>query len=477
MPVDKTKLVRNLQIRRGLEGPQFVLTWDAPEDLTNISQIVIRRKQYGFPRFITEGGEVFAGPPAAGFLTDLDLAACRCYYYTAFTVMVGGEVMYNSSVQVSELALETGFFARKLFELLPVAFVNGDKRLAEGSPGKIALEKTFDSVGKEFFNLIEDGTLKKGELQRFLRVMAVELDIAKGLIDCLPSQFDVDETCCKNLQAMGALLGIDVNTEFPCEKQRNEIKQWVPILQVKGTGQAIAAKARSISELTTRIQEWCKNILITNRLDRTTLVHHTEWPVNFDMPGDTVDYTPGGGKGFTSFTVYFLLGDGEENCDVCLDAPVVKKLAREVPKLYPVCRQGNLVFIDCRFVDEYDVTEIEEIATDEIEDLYVEDYTKHCWLITNRLTDTVSPPVPPSLIGPSLASGFGLEHHYTNSLEARTAGPSVTCFMDDFFDLVECVCRINRGRINCSRIGECADTELVCTPRVSEARVDCSAVE
>lgn len=461
--VDLDVLVRELRLRRGLEGPQLILTWKVPADTTDIEAIVVVRKKYEFPATVGDGLIVFDGPPADGFVTDLDLAPCTCYYYTVFTKTFGGDYLHHVTTQAAELAIETGFFAKKLFNMLPDMYVIGDKRLEEGGVGRLTLTKIFDSLSSEFFNLIEAGEKSRGELERFLRVVAVELDIVKGLIDCLPSQFDVDDTCCKNLQAMAALLDLQLNTEFPCIKQRNEIKSQVPILQKKGTKASIEARARAISGLPTRIQEWCGNILITNRLSRTT-VRLDVGSQNYGLPGDTTDYTPGGEKTFTSFTVFFML-----ECDDCLDKPVVLKLERELPRLYPVCRTGHLVFVDCRFVEEYDVEDIEEFATDEIEDaVVVEDVRTHCWLITNRLTDATSP----APLGPSLF--LGQERHYTNSLAAMTANPFRVC-VERWWDEIECCGRINQARINCSRINVDCETTL-CIDRVDAGRVDCSRV-
>jgi len=470
--VDTDLLAQEVTLRRGLEGPQLVLTWKAPLDSASVDRIVVVRKKYEFAELPTAGGGqtiVFDGPPGDGSVTDIapDIEPCRCYYYTVFSVKADGEEHHDPSTQAADFAIETGFFAKKLFELLPDLYVVGDKRLEKEEPGKLALQKTFDTASKEFFNLLEDGVIERGQLQRFLRTVAVELDIVKGLIDCLPVIWDVDEACCRFLEPLAALIGLNINKEFPCNVQREEIRQHVAILKIKGTKLGVEARARLISRLTVRSQECLTNILISNMLDRTTMKSpNPGLGAIYKLPGDDTDFTPGGDIGFNCFRIFFML-----DCDDCLSDAIVKKLERELPKEWPMCRSGQLVFVDCVFTDEYDTDQIQELVSDIIEDaVVVEDFRTHCWLITNRLTDTVFPPP----IGPSLL--LGRERHYTNSLAARTPAPG-PCVDDSFFDLVECVCRINRGRINCSRIGECADVELLCPPRVDEARVDCSGVE
>lgn len=412
-------LARNLEIRRGLEGPQLVLTWTSPEVTAAIEKIVIVRKKYDFPTTPLNGpGQkiVYEGPPADGSLTEIfdDIEACRCYYYTVFTVLFGGEALYDPSTQVSEFAVRTGFFAKKLMELLPDAYLIADKKLDELERGRVVLERVFDDVSKEFFNLYEDGVKDKGQLQRLLQILAIELDLVKGLIDCLPTMFDVDETCCRFLEAMAAGLGFGLNNDLSCSRRRNEVKNAVAIYKVKGTRKAIEARARATCGFDARVQNWCGNVLISNRIDRTTVKFpNPGFSGRFMQPGDDTDYTPGGGTiGFFRFTVFLLLG-----CDDCLSEQCLRKLNRVLPPEYPVCRVGRLAAIDCAFRDEYDRDRLREVVCEVLEDRTVaEDNRTSCWLITNRLPGT-----------------DGCRRHSTNSACAVTANPFRVC-VERYFD-------------------------------------------
>lgn len=417
--IDPTLLVRNAAIRRGMEGPQLIVTWEVPSNLVGVEKLVVVRKKYEFPVVITAPGQktVWEGAPADGYVTDTapDIEACACYYYTIFTKMVSGLELYEPVTQVSDFAIETGFFAKKLFELLPDAYVVSDKKLEEAETSKLALTRSFDSATKEFFNLLEDGTIERGQLQRFLRVVAIELDIVKGLIDCLPYAYDVDEACCKFLQPMAALIGLQLNTEFGCIAQRNEIKSQVAILKVKGTKTAVEARARIIASPLggVHIKEWCGNVLVTNRLDRTTLkIPNPGFATSYGLAADTTDYVIGGTVGLNKFTVFVLL-----DCDDCLSDRIVEKLERVLPAEWPICRIGSIVFIDCVWVEHYVIENILEDVKDVIIDAtIVEQFIPFHWLITNRLSDA-NPGPPP--IGPSPV--FPFERHYSNSLRALTA--------------------------------------------------------
>jgi hypothetical protein len=452
---DPDKIVQNVRLRRGLEGPQLILEWDAPKVIPLGGTVRIVRKLYEFSTSPYDGIVVFEGPTAAGFVDDLDLEACKCYYYTIFARELTPDLWYFSpETQASEIAIATGYFPKRLFELLPNVYILGDKLLEDQDRDDdiIALQKIFDSQSKETFNLYENldpnkEPIRKGPLQRFIKTLAIEPDIVKGLIDCMPTLWDVDETCCGNLPALGELIGLEVNREFPCSKQRQEIKEQVAIVKLKGTRAAIRARASLISGQPTNVQEWCGNILISNRLDRTTLkVPNPGLSQTFHLFGDETDYTPGGEIGFNTFTIFFFL-----ECEDCLSAQTVAKLNRVLRPEFPVCRVGNFVFIDCKFVECYDRRRIQEIVTDELTDQVVENFIPHCWLITNRLPDADSETLPRvneahvdvdhleeptqvSMLLPSLYLPF--EHNLTNSIHSLTANPFRVC-VERWWDEVE----------------------------------------
>jgi hypothetical protein len=486
------RLVRNLTIRRGLEGPQLILTWEAPTESLLMDTIRVVRRLYEFPKNPNDGKVVYEGPTGAGFITDCydriqttagetmapsNIEACRCYYYTIFTrsESVYGEFQYETGpyggndywlysveTQVAELAIQTGFFAEALFNLLPNVYILGDKLLESPDKGGdvYALYRAFDSgnplveAPPQYFNLYEnvDPTKepkKKGPLARFLRSIAIEPDIVKGLIDCMPNLWDVNETCCSNLPALGELIGVDVNREFTCTRQREEIKNYVAIYKIKGTKGGVEAEARLISEIAATAKEWCGNILISNRADRTSLKYpNPGLSQTFQLDSDDTDFTPwvkvsGSGKayGFGRFTVYFLL-----ECDDCLSDQIVYKLNRVLPRNWPVCRQGEMVYVDCKWVDTYDRTRLKEMFEEIIEDaVKTEDYRPVFWMTSNRLTDSPDGVLPPP-VDPDLHRPFYRQQ--TNSLKSLTAHPYRVC-LEQFFDQEEATSRNTEDYTDC----------------------------
>lgn len=449
------RLAQNARIRRGLEGPQLIVEWDAPAEISAGMVIRVVRRLFEFAEHPDSGIVVFEGLAADGFVTDLNLDPCRCYYYTILThaFFPKEEWLFGPSTQVSLIAIQTGFFGRDggLLRLLPEIYLLGDKLSDEDVLAReeavFALQPIFDADAHEWFNLGEntDPTKepkKKGPLARFLKSIALELDQVKGLIDCLPTLWDVDETCCDVLPALGANIGLEVNRELPCSAQRQEIKEHVAILKLRGTKTAIRARARTVSGFPVDIQEWCNNILLTNTEGRTLIQAPNPGLVSkFRLPGDDTDYTPGPGIGFFDICIFFRL-----ECDDCLSEEVVKKLNRVMPAELPVCRIGSFAFIDCTFVEDADLEPEETGVEDVIEDAVTDEFSfRTCWLITNSLDDTQDPPDA----GPSLTRGTA--RNLTNAITALTANPNSIC-AELFSDEIICSNRVGRARVGCSRV-------------------------
>lgn len=452
---DSPFLAQNVAIRRGLEGPQLVLEWEKPATVPLGMEIVVVRKLYEFPNSPFDGEVVFTGAADDGYVADLDLEPCKCYYYAIFSHDPFLDVWtFAPSTQASDLAIPTGYFANKLFNMLPNVYVLGDKLLDQDAIARgdaiYPLEKTFDPTHHEWFNIHENTDpskepKKRGPLSRFTKGLAVELDIVKGLADCFPNIFDVDESCCGNLPAMGSLLGLDVNQEFSCARQRDEIKEQVAILKVKGTKTAIQARGALITGLETIVHEWCGNVLISNRIDRTSLrFPNPGFGDRYLLPGDDTSYTPGGEIGFLRFSVFFKL-----LCDSCLTDTVVHKINRVMPPEFPVCRIGDFIFIDCTFEEVYDRLRLQETHWDEIDD-DVEDDTelenRTNWLYSNRLDDSVYPPQ----FGPSAV--LGNSRNLSNS--ARAVSANAWGVMEGWWDEYITPARVSRAVVNHAHVND-----------------------
>jgi phage tail-like protein len=377
-------VVRSLALRRGFEGPQVVAAWEAPPDPARVERIRLVRRFLAFPEGPDDGMVLAEAPPAAGRFTDLDLPGCDCAYYTVFSLRADtGEWVTLPRARGSIIPVATGSFGRRLMALLPELYLIADKKLERGGTGKVALERRQDPARGDWFNLNQDGRTPKGQLARFLKIFGGELDLAKGLIDCLPRQFDVDETCAQNLPLLAALVGLELNRELSIPQQREEIKRQVEVYRLKGTAAAIGAKARSITGFPVGVDDWCDNILVANREDRRVADLAAPWRSRAGLPSDPTSYVIDGSAGglfrWGRFGVFFQIPCGE-----CLPRWVVEKLARILPRYTAACAEARPIFLDCRYEETYDRDRMQEahraVLTERprVERLY-----DLCWLYAN----------------------------------------------------------------------------------------------
>lgn len=380
-------VVRSLALRRGFEGPQVAAAWEQPPEPERVERIRLVRRFLAFPEGPDDGMVLVDGPPEAGRFTDLDLPACACAYYTVFSLRADtGEWVTLPRARGSIIPVETGYFGARLMALLPELYLIADKKLERGGTGKLALERQQDPASGEWFNLDEDGRTAKGQLARFLKIFGGELDLARGLIDCLPRQQDVDETCARNLPHIAALVGLELNRELSIPQQREEIKRQVEVYRLKGTAAAIGAKARSVTGFPVGVDDWCDNILIANHEDRRVADLSAPWRSRAGLPDDptayVIDGSPGGLYSWGRFGVFFQIP-----CEECLPRWVVEKLARVLPRLTPACAEGRPIFLDCRYEETYDRDRLDELHRTVItERPRLERVYDLCWLYTNDET-------------------------------------------------------------------------------------------
>jgi phage tail-like protein len=198
----------------------------------------------------------------------------------------------------------------------------------------------------EWINLGEDGTVLKGQLRRFLKLISFSLDEAKGLIDAFPVILNVDKTDADYLPLIAVLVGIDFNYDIPIPRQREEIKRAVEVYKAKGTIPGIKTFGRTISGLSVDIQEWPKNILMSN--DTSRLSAQASIPEVIDktgLPGDqciySLDFSDSGDYRFDKFGIYFYLTEKGG-----LLKSGAEKLKRLLAKYIPASTMGKLIFID-----------------------------------------------------------------------------------------------------------------------------------
>ena len=326
-------------VRRGYEGEQVIIEYPTPSDPGNVQKIRVVRKLFGFPVDPDDGFIVDESSTQAGkIISDRNVEPLVCYYYKLFTQLTSGEWVTSASVQGEIIPIRTGFHSEKLWMLLPELYKNQDKRADKNGFGKLSL---FEGAGitPEVFNLGEDGSVRKGALRRFLKILGPIFDEIKGLIDALDNQLDVDETCLSKLDFLAPLVGLDLNKELTPDKFRNELKDRVPSLKLKGTVAGIQSVLRSVSGITPQVSELCNNVLYSNRVGCHSLAFTPEEEVSVNCPDDMVKRSIGydGGETFWLWARVFMdiTGFGLTNA-------LLNKWCKALDEQTPVCHDTFL---------------------------------------------------------------------------------------------------------------------------------------
>ena len=329
-------------IRRGYEGPQVIIEWNAPTGSSSIVSFRLVRRRFGFPETEIDGDIIFDGPPGANKISDINVEACICYFYKLFSFPIGGGVVVSPQTQGFIIPLQTGFFAPKMFELMPEVYKLNDKGIGEAVSPKRALLQGTAPGDVEVFNFGEDGSVLRGPLQRIFRVWGPALDEGKGLIDCFPTQIDVDTSCLPELEGIAALLGLVLNKELSPENFRNEARDQVENLKLKGTIPGIQNRLRSVSGLDAIITEQCNLVLISNDPDRISLTFDPVALCNINTALDEIFRSVGFFDNTTPFWLWFNVFLDIDLATFVLDESLARKWCIAIDESSPACHQGFL---------------------------------------------------------------------------------------------------------------------------------------
>jgi len=122
----------------------------------------------------------------------------------------------------------------------------------------------------EIIKLDENGTITRGSLERFLKIVGPMFDEIRGLTAYLPNMVDVDTIDSSFLPQLGALVGIEVDTTLSVDQQREQIRTAVPLYRRKGTLPGMELVGYFATGITPEAYEFVHNILWTNMVPWTT---------------------------------------------------------------------------------------------------------------------------------------------------------------------------------------------------------------
>jgi phage tail-like protein len=369
-------LANDFAVRRGAEGPQVVITWASPTSVSHIDKVRLVRKEFDYPQDINDGVTLYEGADFDHYYGDLEVVENRYFYYTLFSHRVADDTWYFASeTQGFSVALDSQQFIRRLFKWLPE--IHRDLDRIDREADMVALDETQETTGDlkgEFFHLDEDGSTDRGQLERFLRWLEVELGAVKGFIDNLPTVYDVDSCPEDLLPHLAAITGAVINWDIPLPRRRLEIKYAIQVYKTKGTVPGIERIVWTVTGFHALVDPWYDNILLTNTEGRTTCPFTDDvraWKL-YESFGDVISRVidPEGMFMFKNFGIFARMDPR-----ATLTQAQVEKVQRILADFIPALSRADLFFLDPLNEEEWNILDFDE-------GVGVKDFLVN-WLFTN----------------------------------------------------------------------------------------------
>lgn len=230
--------ISDLVCRRGVEGPQIILTWTKPYKYSELSDIRIVRKMGGFPINETDGKIVLNTiNTQLEYYTDFPKYGPEYFYYKFFHKW-GTRWISTPLTECVELAHDTRIeWKDKFYKELPELYRAWDKK--KFGSNQVILESSDLDINEKIL-LAEDGKTEQGELQRFLKLFntffneLLALTRAIGTRNGLGIVHDIRRTKPKYLDFISKLFGWNFNYDLPTIAGRNEVISLPDIYRQKG---------------------------------------------------------------------------------------------------------------------------------------------------------------------------------------------------------------------------------------------------
>lgn len=320
--------VTNFQVIPVIEGSQLLAVWSLPDD-SDTTQLKLLRKLLNYSEDQTDGTELISSPigSSPNYYVDLNVTPQQAWCYTAFVYHYSNNYWQASTFteanSVIVPVMTTGFFYVSLtrgvtgvseptwpteigdtvtdgdviwqcyatnpawvagrrsrgsafswdseymqrlpFRHAPSAYQNADRDSVQ-SALTAAQDSTYYNVWRAVH---EDGTVKRGEFERFLLIFGAALSRIKGAIDFYPKLVDPDECLAQYLPFLAGLLGWQLNTTLPTAQQRQEILSAVPTYKTKGTVGGLEVLLRAATDVDIAfVDPMSHHILMSNRINR-----------------------------------------------------------------------------------------------------------------------------------------------------------------------------------------------------------------
>ena len=388
--VPEDKLPQLFEAYLGGEQPQVTIKYQAPihEDITKIK---LMRRQYTYPKVHDDGDIILLDEDldqGIYYHSDLTVQPFIPYFYKFFSLESSGWVS-GKSAEASAMAYSGNYFGDKLFSLLPKLVKRKD---VDDNFGAITTVLEEMEAFGETYNVSATAE-PKGQLYRLLSLLGIELDDVKGKIDKMFNYLrDPRQATDKELPYIANNIGLNLNKEFPVDRQRNEILNHVALLKMKGTVPGFESAMRLITNIP-KIEtiEYGDFLMCSNNIDKLSARTITDFPwIYTDSHGNFDPYKIVNARSwsekFNPYTFELRLYIDASNV---LTSTMLSKMGRIMNNFSPVCTHGIISTIEVTIPEDVVVNVIESDVEDNVSDRYLtEDFgitmdSREYWMDTS----------------------------------------------------------------------------------------------
>jgi phage tail-like protein len=180
----------------------------------------------------------------------------------------------NTTSRASDFTWDSEYMTHVLFGLLPSLYRGEDAK-----SDQVALEVQEDpDDDNERRAYHEDGTVNRGQLERFLMIFGSVASRIKGAIDFMAQLINADECPPKYLPRLASVLGVTIDGELPVDAQRAAIRNAVAIYRQKGTETGLERALRSAVDIANvNVDAMSKHVLVSNRVAKQSAIFAEKW--------------------------------------------------------------------------------------------------------------------------------------------------------------------------------------------------------
>jgi len=243
--------LENIKAASNPIGNSILLSWIIPQGI-GITGVHIRRRTITHPLSLDDGHTVNTEVDLQS-ATDNDLNGGTVYYYSLFPYQGDpANISIDRQNRISALAVSPMAYSEYMYNLLPRLYHRYDSSKPDPT--------TVDAADQD-----------KGQLQRYLDLIGMNLDLLHGYAKAVSSFHNVQQVDGQILPLLARWIGWKLDLKRELDGQRNEISNAPSLYKTIGILPSVQHTVKRISGWESQSKEFIHNVFLSNKPERLNL--------------------------------------------------------------------------------------------------------------------------------------------------------------------------------------------------------------